>query len=119
MHNKIDLAPYIVEAIHDIKGKKVTILDLSNLEMASAGKFIICEGTSTMHVSSVADRIREQVQEKTGRKPYNYDGYRSSQWIVIDYGEILVHVFLPETRNLYDLEQLWSDSVITNVEDPV
>ena len=70
-----------------------------------------------MHVSSIADSIREYVRKTTGDKPFNYDGYESSQWIVIDYGTIYVHVFLPEYRERYNLEQLWSDAPITEVPD--
>ncbi|MDE5808346.1 MAG: ribosome silencing factor, partial [Muribaculaceae bacterium] len=87
------------------------------IEGASAGGFIICEGRSTSQVSALADAIREEVFEKTGRKPYNYDGYRNSQWIVIDYGDLMVHVFLPEFREYYDLEDLWSDGKTTMIPD--
>lgn len=113
----IDLTTRIVEGIQERKGKRISIVDLSNLETASAQKYIICQGTSTMQVSGVADSVREYVQKTTGRKPYNYDGYKNCQWIVIDYGEILVHVFLPEFREFYSLEQLWSDAVIAEIED--
>lgn len=113
----IDLTTRIVEGIQERKGKRISIVDLSNLETASAQKYIICQGTSTMQVSGVADSVREYVQKTTGRKPYNYDGYKNCQWIIIDYGEILVHVFLPEFREFYSLEQLWSDAVITEIED--
>ena len=59
----------------------------------------------------------EYVQEKSGVKPFNYDGYRNSQWIVIDYGTIYVHVFLPEYREYYNLEQLWNDAEIKEIPD--
>ena len=78
---------------------------------------MICEGTSTQHVAAVADSVREYLLEHAKIKPYNYDGYGNSQWIVIDYGDTLVHVFLPHTRQLYDLEELWSDAVITDYPD--
>ena len=93
------------------------MVDLSNIENAATRNFIICQGTSTMHVSSIADSIREYVQEETGMKPFNYDGYQNSQWIVIDYGTIYVHIFLPEYRELYNLEELWNDATITEVPD--
>lgn len=112
-----DLTTRILEGIQERKGKKISILDLTKLETASAQKYIICQGTSTMQVSGVADSVREYVQKTTGRKPYNYDGYKNCQWIVIDYGEIMVHVFLPEFREYYSLEQLWNDAVITEIED--
>ena len=70
-----------------------------------------------MQVSAIADSVREYVQEKSGVKPFNYDGYRNSQWIVIDYGTIYEHVFLPEYREYYNLEQLWNDAEIKEIPD--
>lgn len=116
-HKKLDLTDAVVAGIQDRKGKKITIIDLAPLAVSSTGKFIICQGTSTSHVGAVADSIRETVQELTGRKPYNYDGYRNCEWIVIDYGEVMVHVFLPETRERYRLEELWSDAPETQIPD--
>lgn len=112
-----DILPLIVEAIHDRKGKKITVVDLSSIESAAAQRFIICQGSSSQNVAAIADSIREGLLEKARIKPYNYDGYGNSQWIVIDYGDTLVHVFVPETRSLYDLETLWSDAEITQIPD--
>lgn len=112
-----DITELIVEGIQERKGRKITIVDMSLIDSASIKKFIICQGTSSTQVSSIADCVREYVQEKSGRKPYNYDGYRNCQWIAIDYGEAMVHIFLPESREFYNLEQLWSDAVITEIED--
>lgn len=112
-----DVLPLIIEGIHDRKGRNVTIVDLSTIESAAASRFVICEGTSTQHVAAVADSIREYLWEKARIKPYSYDGYGNSQWIVIDYDDTLVHVFIPEARRLYDLESLWSDAVITDILD--
>lgn len=117
MQQKNDLIPLIVEAIHDKKGQKVTSIDFSGIEGASTGDFIICQGRSTSQVAAIADSIREEVHKKSGRKPYNYDGYKNSQWIVIDYGDLMVHVFLPDVREFYNLEDLWSDGIITNIPD--
>ncbi len=107
----------IIEAIQDKKGHDITILDMTKVDGAPTGHFIICTGKSTTQVSSIADNVREEVQKKTGEKPINYDGYRNSQWIVIDYGDTMVHVFLPETREFYRLEELWNDAKTTKVED--
>lgn len=112
-----NLTDLIVEGIRRRKGRQITIVDLSHIESSAASRFIICEGTSTMHVASVADSIREYLLDEARIKPYNYDGYGASTWIVIDYGDTLVHVFQPETRRRYDLEDLWSDAVITNLPD--
>ncbi len=107
----------IIEGIRQRKGRDISIVDLSGIESAAAGKFIICSGGSTTQVGSIADSVREHLRRQAGIKPYNYDGYGNSQWIIIDYGDILVHVFLPDTRRLYNLEELWNDAAITEVPD--
>lgn len=107
----------IIEAITDRKGKKISLLDLNKIETAPAPSFIICQGQSTSQVSSIADSIRERLQKNLDLKPYNYDGYKNSQWIIIDYGDVMVHVFLPEYREFYNLEELWNDANITNLPD--
>lgn len=111
------LTQAIIDAIQDRKGRGITLIDLSELETASAPELVICEGNTPTQVAAIADSVREQVQANTGQKPYNYDGYRNSTWIVIDYGAVMVHVFVPEARNFYDIEQLWCDGVITKVAD--
>lgn len=107
----------IISAIQDKKGHDISVLDLSKVDGASTQSFIICTGNSTSQVSAIADSVREEVQKRTGEKPINYDGYRNSQWIVIDYGDTMVHVFLPDTRAFYRLEELWSDAPATRIPD--
>lgn len=111
------LQKLIIEGIHERKGRGVTVVDMSAIESAAASRFIIACGSSSMQVAAVADSVREYVLEHGGVKPFNYDGYSNSEWIVIDYGDTLVHIFMPETRERYRLEELWSDAVITDVPD--
>lgn len=117
MTQSSDLQQLIISGIQDRKGKQITVVDLSEIESAAASKFIICQGTSSMHVNSIADSVRDYLFEHGRIKPYNYDGYSNSEWIVIDYGNILVHIFLPDTRTRYNLEELWSDAKITEIAD--
>ena len=114
--NKL-LLTKIVEGIQEKKGKKIVSADLSHIDSASAQYFVICEGNSTMQVSAIADSVREYVQENIGIKPFGYDGYQNAQWIVIDYGNIYVHVFLPEYREYYKLEQLWNDAKLSAIHN--
>lgn len=114
---KTDITNLIVDGIQEKKGKGIVILDLSAIETAAAHQFVICEGNSTMQVTSIADSIRDYLFEHGGIKPYNYDGYRNAEWIVIDYGDTLVHVFYKEVRQHYNLEELWCDAAITRVPD--
>ncbi len=116
-HKNIDLSKLIIEGIQERKGKKIVHIDLSDNESAAASDFIICEGSSTMQVGAIADSIRDYLLEHAGVKPYNYDGYQNSQWIVLDYGHTLVHVFIPSERQRYNLEDLWSDAPITEIPD--
>lgn len=107
----------IVEGIQEKKGRKIVTADLRHIDSSSAQYFIICEGNSPLQVSAIADNVREYVQESTGVKPVGYDGYQNAQWIVLDYGNIYVHIFLPEYRKYYNLEQLWSDAKLSVIPD--
>ncbi len=115
--NKASLNSLIIEGIRERKGRGITVLDLSEIDGAAANEFIICEGSSTMQVASIADSVRDYLLEHGGKKPYNYDGYRNSEWIVIDYGDTLVHVFHKEARTRYNLEELWSDAEVMQIPD--
>ena len=105
----------IIEGIRDRKGRDITVVDMSAIEAAPVSKFIIAEGTSTMQVGAIADSVRDYLLEHGRIKPYNYDGYGNSEWIVVDYGEVMVHVFVPDARRRYCLEELWSDAIITDI----
>ena len=99
------------------KGRHITHIDLSAVESSAARDFIVCEGTSTTHVAAIADCVRDFLLDNHRIKPYNYDGYRNSSWIVVDYGSALVHIFMPDERRRYNLEELWSDGLITEIPD--
>lgn len=117
MSEKNNIDQLIIDGIQDKKGHNITVVDLSHIEGAASSKFIICEGSSSMQVSAIADNVRERLLEDWHIKPYNYDGYANAEWIVIDYGDIFVHVFRPDARQRYNLEDLWSDAVVTDIPD--
>lgn len=110
-----EIIPEIIEGIQDRKGKDIRIIDLSKIEGASTGAFVVCNGTSGTQVSSIAESVQERVRKECGRKAYHEDGLRNSQWVVIDYGEVMVHIFLPEERQRYNLEELWGDATISEI----
>lgn len=116
-HPNPDITKLIIEGIQERKGHKIVHIDLSAIESAAASDFIVCEGSSTMQVAAIADSVRDYLLEHAGIKPYNYDGYQNSQWIVIDYGHTLVHVFVPSERQRYNIEELWSDAPSTEIPD--
>ena len=102
----------IITAIQDKKGRDIACVDLSRIETAVTQGFIIAQGNSPLQVDAIADNVREHVEKVLGVRPFNYDGYQNSQWIIIDYGTLYVHIFLPEFRERYNLEQLWADAEV-------
>jgi len=107
----------IIEGIQDVKGKKIVVLDLKNLPDASVNYFIICEGDSTTQVSAIHGSIFRNVKTNCKFTPNNTEGVARGKWICMDYYETVVHIFYPETREFYDIEELWSDAVRTDIAD--
>ena len=107
----------IVEGIQDKKGKEIVIVDMLKLGNSICDYFVICQGGSPAQVSAITDSIEDTVRVNCGRKPYAVDGLRNAQWVAIDYGDILVHVFQPEVRIFYDIEHLWADATLTTIPD--
>jgi ribosome-associated protein len=105
----------IVEGMQEKKAKHITIINLSKLENRVADYFVICDADSNTHVSAIADSLEETVLKHTKEKPYHSEGYQNAEWILVDYVNIVAHVFLRETREFYNIEGLWADGEITNI----
>ena len=112
-----ELNDLIIDAIQDIKGKNIIKLDLSELHDAPTNTFIICEGESTTQVKAISENIKLRLKKELGEFPVNSEGQESSTWICIDYFTTVVHVFYPDTRKFYELEELWSDGRFTEYQD--
>lgn len=106
-----------VEAIQDRKGKDIVLIDLSALKVSAPPYLVIAEGKTPVQVAAIADSVRDHLLETEGLKPINYTGYRNSTWIVLDYGQMMVHIFVPDARRFYNIEDLWADGEITRVPD--
>ena len=107
----------IIKGLQEKKGKKITTVDLTCLSGAICQYMIICEGNNLNQLSSLSDSVWEFVKKGIGERPLSVDGNRNSPWIGMDYGTILVHLFLPDYRSFYNLENLWADSIITEIPD--
>ena len=110
------LLNHIFKVISGIKGQHIKHIDLSEVGTAPARHFVVCEGTSTTHVSAIAQAVERKVREKFQERPLSNEGGEVRQWILLDYFDIIVHIFLPETRKRYDLESLWGDGKISTIE---
>ena len=106
----------IIEGILEVKGIDTSILDLKKIETAVCKYFVICSGTSNTHVSSIADSVKKNVSKEIQEKPWHIEGLNTSEWVLIDYSDIVVHVFQEETREFYRLEDLWGDAKIRTIE---
>jgi ribosome-associated protein len=99
----------IVEAIDDKLGKDIISLDLSLLDGAICDTFVVCSAGSPTQTSAIADGVEETVEKVLGRRVLRSEGKQVGEWVVMDYGEIMVHIFLTEKRDFYNLEALWAD----------
>lgn len=105
----------IVEGIQERKGKEIVVVDMSKLKESPCSYFVICEGDSNVHVNAVALSVTDYVQKQTKIKPYASDGFANAEWIAIDYGHVIVHVFQKHMRQYYKLESLWADAELQNI----
>lgn len=112
-----DFNELVIDSIQDIKGKNIVKLDLRHLDEAPTDYFIVCEGESITQVKAIADNVYRRLKNDHGILPQHFEGQRNSVWILLDYFNVVIHVFHPETRAFYELEDLWSDALITEYQD--
>lgn len=110
------LVELIIDSISDIKGKHIVTLDLRALDDAPTDFFIICEGDSNTQIRAIAENVRLRVKEEAGMYPSHLEGVNHAHWICIDYFDTVVHIFYPETRAFYALEELWGDARMTEYD---
>lgn len=113
----MELTQAIIEAIQNVKGKRIVDIDLSKIENAICSNFIICEGNSNTQVSAIADSVTKFVRSEANTKPIGKDGTDEAEWVIIDYASVMVHIFQRPIREHYNLEGLWADGVIKEIED--
>lgn len=106
----------IVDTMQALKAKDIVSLDLRDIHSAVTDYFVICHAQSKTQVSAIADRILDDLRDN-GVKPYHYEGFENAEWILIDYIDVVVHVFLEPKRDFFQLESLWADAERTSYED--
>ena len=111
------LVDTIVEGIFRKKGQDVVCLDMTKIENSVCKNFIICHADSNTQVDAISDSIDELVKENLNEKSWHIEGRDNSTWILMDYSDVVVHIFQKEYRNLYKLEDLWADATIKKYED--
>ncbi len=106
----------IVKGMQEGKAKRIVTVDMRKLD-APCVFFVICEGDSSTHVSTIAISVRDFMRETADTKPFAIDGMDASNWVAMDYGQVIVHIFQREAREFYDIEHLWADAVLNEVPD--
>lgn len=100
----------IISGIEEVKGRDIEILDLRQIENTVCDYFIICNGTSRTHVNAIVNSIEKTVSKELKEKPWHVEDSPNAEWILIDYVNIVVHVFQKHIREFYDIEGLWGDA---------
>ena len=114
--NADELITAIISGIEDVKGKEINILDLREIENTVCDYFIVCEGTSNTQVNAIVNSIQKKVSKTLKDKPWHIEGLDNSEWILMDYVNVVVHVFQKHIRAYYDIESLWGDAKTTIIE---
>ncbi len=111
------LSQIVIHGMQEKKAKDIVLVDLRETDSAVADFFIICTGTSDTQVDAIADSVEKEVKDALKEYPLHVEGKTSKEWILIDYADVVVHIFKQEKREFYGLEQLWGDAKITELED--
>jgi ribosome-associated protein len=110
------LTDVIVEAMLAKKAKDPVVMEFSKVPGASFDVFVICHGTSRTQVDAIAENVLRTVREQTGDHPWHKEGFENAEWVLIDYSDVVVHIFQDSRRNFYNLEQLWADAEIRHID---
>ncbi|MFD1096679.1 ribosome silencing factor [Salegentibacter chungangensis] len=114
--NSDQLIAHIIKGIEEVKGNDIDILDLRDIENTVCDYFIICNGTSNTQVNAIVNSIQKTVSKALKDKPWHIEGSDNAEWVLMDYVNVVVHVFQKHIREFYDIESLWGDAKITSIE---
>ncbi|MFP4470683.1 MAG: ribosome silencing factor [Bacteroidota bacterium] len=112
----INIKELVIQGIQEKKGNEIVDLDLSEIENSVCNDFIICHGNSRTQVEAIASFVEENVKKNAGINPWHKEGYQNAEWILLDYVDVVVHVFNEQTRRFYNLEGLWADAKTITIE---
>lgn len=114
--NNDQLIAQIIKGIEEVKGNNIEILDLREIENTVCDYFVICNGSSNTQVNAIVNSIQKTVSKALKDKPWHIEGSDNAEWVLMDYVNVVVHVFQKHIREYYDIESLWGDAKITSIE---
>lgn len=113
--NKVDVSQIVIDAMLRKNADDVTVLNIEHVPNTLFDKFIICTANSGIQAETISDEIIYSIRNEFKIKPINIEGTENKEWILLDYFDVLIHIFLPETRTFFKLEQLWADAEIKKI----
>ncbi|MBF45784.1 MAG: ribosome silencing factor [Flavobacteriales bacterium] len=111
------LSSIIIKGMQEVKAKEIVSLDLRNIEVSICDFFIVCHSTSNTHSSAIAESVIEETLLSFKEKPWQKEGLTNGDWILLDYGNVVVHIFQKEIRDYYKIEKLWGDANIEVIKE--
>ncbi|MRI00447.1 ribosome silencing factor [Kriegella sp. EG-1] len=114
-----ELIALILQGVEEVKGQDIRLLDLREIENTVCDYFVICNGTSNTHVNAIVGSVQKTVSKAIKDKPWHVEGSENAEWILMDYVNVVVHVFQKHIREYYDIEGLWGDAKVTALEDSI
>ena len=114
--NTDTLLTHIIEGIEEVKGEDINVLDLREIENNVSLYFVVCSGNSNTQVRAISGAVQKLVSKAIHEKPWHVEGLETSEWILMDFVDIVVHIFQKQTRSHYDIESLWGDAKQTLIE---
>lgn len=114
-----NLISLIISGIEEVKGSQIQLLDLREIENTACDYFIICNGSSNTQVNAIVGSVQKIVSKAIKDKPWHVEGSENGEWVLLDYVNVVVHVFQPQIREYYDIESLWGDAKVTTISGSV
>lgn len=105
----------ILNELSEAKAQDIVVMDLKGIDGPVCDYFVVCSGSSNTHVGAIASRVEKEVSRRAAEKPWHVEGTGNQQWVLMDYCDVVVHVFQPQWREFYDLEGMWGDAEITRI----
>jgi ribosome-associated protein len=112
-----DLLALIIQGIEDVKGEDITILDLRSISNTVCDYFVICNGNSNTQVNAISGSVQRTVSKELHDKPWHVEGEQNAEWVLMDYVNVVVHIFQKHVREYYNIEDLWGDAKVTVLEN--
>ncbi|RMG64233.1 MAG: ribosome silencing factor [Bacteroidetes bacterium] len=111
------LSDIVIQGLQEIKGRQIVRMNMNQADGAVCDYFVLCTGTSDKHVQALAESVEKFVKDQAAEKPHSREGFQKGEWVLLDYVNVVVHIFQAEARNFFRLEDLWGDATFDRFED--